>query len=390
MPDLPSEPSGLPPAGMPAPETHRATAAPGSTLRLPPGSLWRLTAGDVAVYVAGRPVEVWRAPRVLDLAGSLRGRRNAIFVACGNVEIHGVPLDAVPPAELADALAAENTGLWARIEADARRDDDTFLPLAAPVPGPWHFRRAEAIALVVQGEPDRLRAALPRGLRLLPGTRGRYLLVVTRFEGAGSLDPRDPSHFGYHEVTPFVPVWSRLRGPAAFVPELYPDAWMAVILGREIHGFPKRTARVGFHEEGAELIVERRVALRVRHGEMVEARPHHVQAELFRWLFGSRRLARLGRSVLERLDPGGLPLAVLVHKRIGAHQTAGRTLAIDELVRVPITVERVTRAHELRDLEVDIPGGPGVLHGEVLAGFRLHSGLRFGEGRLERRPGSRR
>lgn len=390
MPDLPFSSSGPPPAGTPNPEPHRSTAAPGSTLHLVPGSRWRLVRGEVVVYVAGRPVEVWRAPRVLDLGGALRGRRSATFVAATPVELEGTPLHACSAAEIADALAEENAALWSRIEADARRDDDSFLPFALPVPGPWHFRRAEAIALVVQGDSQRLRAALPRGLRLLPGTGGRYLLAITRFGGAGSLDPRDPSHFGYHEVTPFVPVWSGLRGPAAFVPELYPDAWMAVILGREIHGFPKRVARVGFHDEGAEMLVERRLALRVRHGEAAEVPPSHALAELARWLLGSPRLARLGRAALDRLDPDRLPLAALVHKRIGAYQTAGRTLAIDELVRVPISVERVTRAQRLDDLAVEIPGGPGVLHGEVLAGFRLHSGLRFGEGRLERRGASRR
>jgi hypothetical protein len=342
----------------------------------------------VVAYVGGRPIEVWRAPRPLDLAGSIRGQRHARFVAASDVECVGSPRDVLRGSELVEALADESALLWGRIEADAKRDDDTFLPFAVPVPGPWHFRSANAIVLVVQGDAAKLRASLPRGVRLLPGTKGRFLLAVTRFEGVGSLDSRDTSQFAYHEVTPFVPVWSGARGPGAFIPELYPDAWMAVILGREIHGFPKRTARVGFHEDGAELILDRRLALRVRFRERTSMAANDALASIVEAMTGSTLLARGSRKLLDRFSGRDLGFSALVHKRIAACQTAGRTLAIDDVVRVPVALAPIRRAYALRSLEVDLPGGPGVLYGSALAGFFLESGFRFGGGTVDRGRGS--
>jgi hypothetical protein len=294
----------------------------------------------------------------------------------------------MPDARLIDALAEENARLWRRVDADARRDDDMFLPGAVPVPGPWHFRRARAIVLVVQGNERRLRACLPRGVHLLSGSRGRYILAVTRFEDTGSLDDRDPSRFDYHEVTPFVPVWSGARRPAGFIPELYPDAWMATLLGREIHGFPKRTARVGFHDAGAELIVDRRLALRVRFAAKTPIPPADAVNGLVRAMSGSALLGRGAGALFDRFAAARPTIHVLVHKRIGACETAGRSFAIDDVVRVPITLDAIARAASLDALAVDLPGGPGVLHGEALAGFYLESGLAFDGGRRERSRGT--
>ncbi len=367
----------------------RRTAERGQALELEPGFLWQLTEGEVVAYRAGRPTEVWRAPRPLDAASAITGDRSASFVAACDVRLEGRPIDAVPNEEIIRELARENALLWRRIEADARRDDDTFLPWARPVPGPWWFRKATAIVLVMQGEPARLRRSLPRGVHLLPGTGGRYLLALTRFEDVGSLDPRDTSRFAYHEVTPFLPVWSGRRGPAAFIPELYPDAWMAVILGREIHGFPKRTARIGFHEDGADLLVDRRLAARVRYGGEAARDPHAALGELTHRISGSAWLGTRAAALLRRRDgSGGLAFSTLLHKRIGDVRTAGRTLALDDVVRVPVELDPIRGAALLSGLSVEVPGGPGILHGSALAGWKLETGFRFGEGTIERRAKS--
>jgi hypothetical protein len=75
----------------------------------------------------------------------------------------------------------------------------------------------------------------------------------------------------------------------------------------------------------------------------------------------------------------------MVHKRIGDPRTAGRTFAIDELVRVPIDLDPIARAEWLDGFTAELGDGPGILHGEVLGAWRLESGLRFGPGRRIRR-----
>lgn len=332
------------------------------------------------MHAASRPVELWEAPRSLDLAGSLRGTPSARFVASGPCTVVGVPQEHVCDRDKLAALAEETGGLWSRVEADARRDDDTFLDWARPVPGPWWFKQAEAAVVVMQGDPARVRACMPRGVRPLPGTGGRYLLAITRFDGVGSEDPADPQRFSYHEVTPFLPVWSGLRGPAAFIPELYPDAWMAVILGREILGFPKRTARVDLRNDGGELIVGGRLALKMRWREAPPAVPDAAIGALGRALIPFDLTERILRAVV----PERPRFSALVHKRIGASHTAGQTLAIDEVVRVPVRLDRIHRAETLGGLRVDVCDGPGILHGKAIAGWRLHTGFHFGEGFKER------
>ncbi|MGH1346477.1 MAG: acetoacetate decarboxylase family protein [Nannocystales bacterium] len=325
-------------------------------------------------------MELWAAPRSLDLAGSLRGSPSARFIASGPCTIIGVPTEAISERDKVAALAEETQRLWSRVEADARRDDDTFMDWARPIPGPWWFEQAKAAVVVMQGDPARLRASMPRGVRPLPGTGGRYLLAVTRFDGVGSEDRSDRQRFSYHEVTPFLPVWSGIRGPATFIPELYPDAWMAVLLGREILGFPKRTARVALRERGGELIVGGRLALKMRWSEACPTVPNAAVGALGRALVPFELTERVLRAVV----PDRPKFSALVHKRIGASNTAGQTLAIDEVVRVPVQLDPIHKAESLQGLQVEVGDGPGILHGKAIAGWRLHTGFRFGVGLKER------
>ncbi len=342
--------------------------------------LWWLTEGDVLVETASRPIEVWAAPRGLDIGGSLRGHPSARFIASGACTAVGIPKAEVSEAEIIAALSEETRGLWSRIATDARRDDDVFASWARPVPGPWWFRRAEAAIVVMQGDPRRIRSCLPRGVHSLPGTGGRYLLAVARFDEVGSEDERNTRRFTYHEVTPFLPVWSGVRGPAAFIPELYPDAWMAVILGREIHGFPKRTARVALRDDGGELIVDGKLALKMRWRELCPESPSAAVGALGSTLVPFEWVDRALRSFV----PERPRFSALVHKRIGAARTSGQTLDIDEIVRVPVTLDPISRAESLQGLSVSVGDGPGILHGTAIAGWRLHSGFHFGPGSRER------
>ena len=357
--------------------------ADGARIAWPADRAASLIAGEVLVCVGGRPIETWRAPCPLEARGPLRDGSCTSFVSVGPCEIETVARCELTAETLASRLQRENELLWHRVGLDACRDDDSFLPGAKPVPGPWWFRRAQTVAMVVQGDPARLRACLPRRVFSLPGTGGRFLLTISRFEGVGSDDPRDPRRFCYHEVTPFVPVWSGWRGPGLFVPELYPDAWMAVILGREIHGFPKRTARIGLHDEGSDLLVGGKLALRVRWSGSQPRVTARAVADIMGHLVPSTSLERLTESLVDRRGHA-LGFSVVVRKIIGEPSTAGRTAAIDQIVRIPVKLDRIVSAERLERLDVAMDDSTGILHGRALAAWRLTTGFRFGAGVVER------
>ncbi|MFZ5475403.1 MAG: acetoacetate decarboxylase family protein [Myxococcota bacterium] len=354
-------------------------ARPGETLRLAPDTLWFLAEGEVVVHCADRPVEVWRAPRPLDLAGAVRGAPHARFVAATPARAVGVRLTEADPALVRDALAREASGLWDRVATDVRRDDSTFLAWGVPVPGPWRFADVRGVVLAVDGDPARVRESLPRGVRPLCG--GRFLLGLTRLAGAASRDPRDTRAFTYREITPFVPVLGP-GGPAAFVPELYVDAWMAMVLGREIHGFPKRTGRIDVRDDGADLVIDGRLALRVRYtvGEPIAVGT--VVEGLVGHLAPSRRLSALAGRLAERWNAAerGARLPVLVHKRIGDPRVAGARFERETLVRVPFRFDPIREARAVAITAAELDVGPGVVHGVVRAAWRLDTAFEFGAG----------
>ncbi len=363
--------------------------APGQALGLSTDRLWVLSEGEVMVYRSGRPVDLWSAPHPLDLAGTVVGERSARFVAATKVRVRGVDVSAPGSSLTLEALAEETAALWGRVDTDARRDEDTFLPNVVPVPGPWWFRKVRGIAIVVQGDAARLQRSLPPGVHLLPGSGGRYSLVISRLEDAGSLDPRDSRRFLYHEVAPFLPVWSARTGPAVFVPEMYPDAWMAGVIGREIHGFPKRAGRIGFHDDGADLIVDQRLALRVRWRRLPECSPGAAMAGMSALLGTPRPLVRGMKWMVDRIHSSGrMGFPVLLRKRIPAPSTSGRTFEVDELVRVPFGLDPIVRAEPLDVRAAEIgsrASREGVLHGDVVGGYAIETGFRFGPGKVVRR-----
>jgi hypothetical protein len=361
------------------------TVAAGERIELDLDAYWSLAEGELLVVRDGRVIELWRAPRPLDWLGTHAQARSAHFVAATEARLIGRPRQTVDAAALAAGLAEESAALWRRVGEDARRDDDRFASFAEPLPGPWHFDDVRATVLLVEGDVERLRRCLPAGLRPLPGAGGHYLLIVAELgsvQGDGSA-----RRAFYREVTPLVPAWSLLHGPGAFVPELYPDAWMAMVLGREIYGFPKRSARIGMDAAGAELLLEGRLALRLRWQLGEDAPIESLVQEIAERLIGHAGLAQLaGRFAAGRnARAQGFVLPLFVHKRIGAAHSAGATRELDELVRVPFSFDPARSVRRLELQGCDLGGGPGIIHGKARAAWQLATGFRFGEGRIVRR-----
>jgi CRP-like cAMP-binding protein len=147
-------------------------------------------------------------------------------------------------------LNAVATDAWRLIE-DERRDNrivQTYFDgrLARLVPAPYRAERVEMNVFLAQTRTGDYEGFVPPGLSTAPG--GLFLLVFAEFPRF--YQPARPAAqpFSYRETAFFVPA-RMLAGPAAwrpllaYAPAVYPDNFMALVLGREIYGFRKRNAR---------------------------------------------------------------------------------------------------------------------------------------------------
>jgi hypothetical protein len=289
----------------------------------------------------------------------------------------------VPPSDLTESaltlVGAELERTTAERAALTRTLDEQFDSGARLVPGPFRFGPIDARVFVVDGDRDRMRAALPPGLHLVPGLGARYVLIVANISGARSV--HDPRTFAYRETTPLVPVLCERGAPGLFVPELYPDAAMPTMIGREIYGFPKRVARTWLSDGAADVVVDNRRILRARWGR----RRALGDTAFFQELAGhlSPALARPARWASAAV---GLPLPVYVRHRVPSRRRlrpgANR---VDDLVSIPFRFDPFTQPHRLDEVDVRFADQHPVLHGDVLAGFAVTTGFRFGRARVVRR-----
>jgi hypothetical protein len=138
--------------------------------------------------------------------------------------------------------------LW-RLTDESRRYRKSLHEFYAPgtaslLPGPYEADDVDMVGLLLRSkDPCWVRQQLPPGVHHIPGLADTYAVVIAHFRNVTCKHSlaREVS-FDYRETTVFVPCFSGLR-PGAFSPILFPDNAMAITLGREIYGFPKRFGR---------------------------------------------------------------------------------------------------------------------------------------------------
>jgi len=363
-----------------------------------------LDAGEVAVRAGGRLVATLDGPCALGLLSIIDGEpRSATVTAMGSVEGAALAQEdllralAEAPAlyrSLIRHLTRELRDAQARQRAQARNLDDFFAPPNARiVPGPYRFPEFPMTIVVLEADPRALAALLPPGLSLVPGLGGRVVLALSAFTGAGSLAAEARGkRFDYQEATPFVPCLGPWGRPGAFVPELYPDNYLAIAVGRELYGFPKRYGRTAFREHGADLFLDDRLVLRARWARARDVAPERFAAGLARALLGDAlappSMASLGGAlfglVARRPEAQAcLPdVPVFVRKQIADESSLHeRTLEIDELVEVPFTIESLGPFAELEEASLATFDAPPALSGRCLGAFRARMAMRFGRGK---------
>ena len=162
---------------------------------------------------------------------------------------------------------------------------------AALLPGPYTADDVQLVGMLMETD-DRCWAKrmLPPGVWRPPGLRNNYLIVMAHFRNVTCRHPLAGNvSFDYRETTVFIPSLAGLR-PGAFAPILFPDNAMAITLGREIYGFPKRFGRtqLDFRRRYAELEVDDNLEFWCEWDEEQAVEPAAYVDEFFEAAFGKR------------------------------------------------------------------------------------------------------
>lgn len=361
-----------------------------------------LVRGEVAVSVRGRLVRLVEGPRILGLVSLVdRQRRSASLRAFTDVELFSLErerfFELMRASEALDHnilryFARELREQYAADERTMRHFDDFFeSPKAQLVPGPYYADPFDMYVFVMEDEPARLAALMPPGLTPLPGMAGRYLVTFNFFRRVYTRNPVGAGKdFAYNEMTPFVPcVGPRFRA-GLFVPELYPDNYLAITLGRELYGFPKRFGLIDRGARRADLILDAHVVLRSTWSGEQPVTPARFMARFLEVAGGDGLLPRplemlagaffdlMSRDLPRRAWPA---MPVFVHKQIpDCVSETQRLLEIDELVEIPFRITHLGPFHELDGPVVRFLDEDYFLGGHCRGGFRLEMGFGFGKG----------
>jgi Acetoacetate decarboxylase (ADC)/Cyclic nucleotide-binding domain len=353
--------------------------------------------GEVAVMHGNSVLRVLQAPETIGLLSALDGRpRSASVKALGAVSAR------LASKRTLDELIAQSPEFDRRLisylctelriqyerEADWSRSlSDFFLsPGAVMVPGPYVADPFEMLIFVVDDDSVRLAELLPPGFKLIPGMGGRYLLTVNFFESLRSEHPLGAGKkYRYREVSPFIPCRQGHK-VGVFCPELYPDNYLAISIGRELYGFPKRFGRVEKNAHGFDLIVDEALLFRARVRERIPIDTAAFASKLTRALFPnllgsvSGGLAGSLFDLANARAPRALWPSVPVFVRSQRpHASADHRRAIDQLSEIPFRVESFEALAELVNPVLEFTRADHFLRGRCVAAFVVRLGFRFGD-----------
>jgi hypothetical protein len=378
----------------------------GESVELAIGESLAIADDEVVALRRGR-VEVWSDNRLLDIAEpqrwfhlaralagedaptvSLRARTSVSLSRWGASELlESAKADPNLLGDLGGALARECVRHEREAEAALRRADDFFRAGAELYPPKYEFGPFPCMQLIVEHEAEQLAARLPPGLVALPGAAGRCLVMISDIQRV-RCEHVPGREWGYREVVPFIPVMCPSRMTAGlFTPEVFADATMPILLGREVYGFPKRLGRITIADRLVRLLVDHALALELRWTDKRPTSDARAIETMAKALVPGIPKALVGAatSLMESLDLAlsSVPSRAFMRKRIhDPRGRAGMIWAIDELIEVPFTIDHLGSPMNLEGVELELgrswPLGPGRLIAAVAceAGFHLTSARR--------------
>jgi len=277
---------------------------------------------------------------------------------------------------------------------------DWFLPGSGDLlPGPYKDPKAMVDVFVMDGPAPAIRDVLPRGLWPVPGPAGnRYFLCFNHFTAMATEHPTGlkgglPVKFDYLEALVFLPC---LRGAqfGLYCASIYPDNMLAILIGREVHGLPKRFGVVRDFEGGPHtLLVDGQECVRASWGsiEVLDRVSNFLPSYLDAFLGGEpgvsvmqSAVTALGTRMDDVLHHWCWPfLPVFTRRRVPAMtDQIDIDYTIDQLVSVPFK-GRVQSVVRLVDPSVTVEHQPfPVIGGTCRGAWRLAVGLEVLEPRI--------
>ncbi len=360
--------------------------------------------GEVAVMHDSSVLRVLEAPETIGLLSALDGRaRSASVKALGPVSARIASksyldeLMARSPEfdrSLIAYLCGELRNQYER-EADWSRSlSDFFLsPGAVMVPGPYVADPFEMMIFVMEDDSGRLPELLPPGFKLLPGMGHRYLLTVNFFESLRSEHPQGAGKkYRYREVSPFIPCRKGLK-VGAFCPELYPDSYLAISIGRELYGFPKRFGRVEKNRRGFDVIVDEELLFRAgfQGREAIDAAgfARELTGALFPNPSASLASHFVGRMfALANADAARAlwPSVSVFVRRQQPQANVGQQGGLDQLSEIPFRVLSFEAVATLTDPRIEFTRSDHFLRGHCVAAYVVRLGFRFGDALVSEVP----
>jgi hypothetical protein len=186
----------------------------------------------------------------------------------------------------------------------------------------------------------------------------RYLLVFSKFPNVKGRLGGEEVGLSYNETTVFHPCVHPTAGGGLYCPELYPDNMMAVIVGRELYGFPKRYAQTELSHQEALWILDGELAARATWEGTEEIEDFY--AEVASAALGPDDLeGRVARSLLDDLPEElirqlgeSAPIPLFVRWQSGEAGTGRRR---DELICIPFHLDDIRSERRLVNPELVLP-----------------------------------
>lgn len=276
-----------------------------------------------------------------------------------------------------------------------RHLSDYFLPgTAGMVPGPYMSDQVTMTIFVMEGDPKQVAGLLPPGLFDPPWSAARYLVVASRIKdmrachaiGAGR-------EFDYNETAFFIPCLHVPFGPGAYCHSVFPDNYLAISIGRELYGFPKRFGETLFKEDQREIdfaLAGGQAARMTWAGTEAISCKQYFE-EILAQIIGARRLAGRARKAvglyLDSVNRGWLKelwpaIPVYMRHQVPDVASPGERRVVpvkDVLVRVPFQIFGLRCFERLVQPEVAFRPSELPFQGHCVAGWRLQLGIRLEE-----------
>ena len=319
-----------------------------------------LIAGEIAVTLRGSLITFIEAPTVVGLLAVIDGQpRTGTLTAVGAATVLSISKTDMrafirESETFADNvltfIAGELRAAYAKEDAMLRHLEDFFVrPNSRIVPGPYVADPYDVFFFVVRAPAGELRALMPRGVRPIPGLEDCFALTFNFFDRVYTRHPSGKAKaFSYNETTPFIPCLAQGFRPGVFCPELYPDNFLAITIGRELFGFPKRFGLTERRGSKIDFTLDRKLRLRATWDGEEAIDPPTFASSMGRAFAGSngnelprQDLIEKVFGVVHRQVPPEFwpPLPVFVRKQIPQAGSLGRgRMDIDQLVEIPFKI----------------------------------------------------